>query len=142
VPAIAASTQASRTATDRGIRRTMVLVRLQAWCTAYVTASLKRWSLTKRPARAEDGPAQVVVAGGSIAQLGQEQVDPGGELDRRRHLERLVLDPGAKAAPVNVDRELGDRTAVQVTAFGLADGDALDQVVEQLAGLLALDEGR
>src|SRR5437762_1041966 len=108
----------------------------------YVTAGVKRWSLTKRPAGAQDGPAQVVVAGGSIAQLGQEQVDPGGELDRRRHLERLVLDPGAKAAPVDVDRQLRDRTTVQVPALGLSHRYALDEVVEQLDRLVALDKKR
>ena len=72
--------------------------------------------LAEGPAGAKDGTAQVVVAGRGVAQLDQQQVNPGGELHRRRQLENLVLDSRVEAAAVDVNRDLCDRPAVEVPA--------------------------
>src|SRR3954462_8832010 len=44
--------------------------------------------LAKTPPRPQDGAAQLMVARRGVAQLGQQEVDPGRQLDRRCHLER------------------------------------------------------
>ena len=104
--------------------------------------ALVRALLAESPARPEDGAAQLMVARRGVAQLGEQEVDPGCELDRGRHLERFVAESRAKAAPVDVDRQLGDRAAVQVPALGLRDRDPFDQVVEKIVRLVTLDERR
>src|SRR5205823_9894448 len=72
----------------------------------------------------------------------QEQVAPGGQLDRRRQLQQVVLEAGAEAASVEVDRQLRDRPPVQVAALGLGDRNPLGQVVQQLDRLVMIDQRR
>src|SRR5438552_12390770 len=98
--------------------------------------------LPESPPRSQHRPPQVVVARGGLAELHQQQVHQRRQLNRRRQLERVVLELGPEAASVEVDRDLGDRPAVQVAALDLGDRDPLDEVVEELRWLILLDEGR
>src|SRR5579872_416083 len=73
-----------------------------------------------------------------VTQLREQQVNPGGKLDRRSKLEVVVLDPGTKRAAIRLYRELGDGPAIEMAAFGARDRDVLGQVLQELAGVLRL----
>src|SRR5207237_8816220 len=98
--------------------------------------------LTESRAVAKQRARQVVVARRCVAELRQRAVDPRRQLAGWRQLEDLVLDARAEAAAVDVDRKLGARPSVEVPALGVCDGQALDEVIQQLIGRVAFTERR
>ena len=97
--------------------------------------------LAEGPPRTQNRPTQIRIHSSRVAELGQQQVDPRGQVNRRHKLDLLVPDAGTEAATPDLEHELSDRAAIQVAAFYLRRMDALDQVLEQRGriALLAAD---
>lgn len=84
------------------------------------------------PAGSENGAAQVRVGSRRVAQPGEQQVDPRGQMHRRLELQDVFLPGGPEAPASNIHYQFRDRAAVQVTALDPGDRNPLREVVEKL----------